>query len=136
MQANKKPEKIVEAECLTWLNLNGFSCDVIESKAVFSQKAKRYLRGQTTKGMTDIVGCDPIGRAAFIELKARGKRNNISLEQYCFLMKKIDCYAFGVVVDSSHLLQLYYENFCVFMKAGNHQDARNYLREVLPKYEV
>jgi hypothetical protein len=136
MQKSKKPEKIVEGEVMSWLNINGFSCDVIESKAVFSQKAKRYLRGQTTKGMSDIVGSDPIGRAVFIELKAKGKRTNISLEQYTFLMRKIDCYAFAVVVDNSTLLSLYYDKYCMFMKNYQHQEARNYLREVMPKYEV
>lgn len=119
---------------MNWLNLNGFSCDVIESKAVFSQKAGRYLRGQTVKGMSDVVGCDPVGRGCFVELKARGKRTNVSLDQIVFLSKKITNHAFAVVVDSADCLSFYYKNYCEFIKQSDFNGARDYLRSVLPKF--
>ena len=132
MQGSKKPEKIVEAEVMTWLNLNGFSCDVIESKAVYSKGAGRYLAGMTVAGMTDIVGVDPIGRACFIELKAKGKRNNISIAQYVFMMGKIEKYAFALVVDSASSLEHYYKKFCEHIKSGDHNEARIFLRQIMP----
>lgn len=132
--AKLKPEKLVELEVLNWLNLNGFSCDVIESKAVFSQKAGRYLRGQTVKGMSDLVGCDSIGRGVFIELKAKGKRTNVSLEQIAFLSKKITNHAFAVVVDSADCLSHYYSKYCELIKKSDFNGARDYLRSILPKF--
>lgn len=117
---------------MSWLNQNGFACDIIESKAVFSKAANRYLHGQTVPGMSDIVGVDSVGRACYIELKAKGKRNNISMAQYVFLQAKIQNHAFAVVVDSADLLAQYYKAFYSFIKAGDHNGARNYMREILP----
>jgi hypothetical protein len=136
MQKSKKPEKIVEAEVMSWLHQNGFSCNVVESKAVYSQKAGRYISGQTVAGMSDIVGVDPVGRACFIELKAKGKRNNLAMSQYVFLQAKIEKHAFGVVVDSADLLEKYYKSFCSFIKDADHNGARNYLREILPTNSI
>lgn len=133
MQKSKKPEKLVEAEVMTWLNLNGFSCNIVESKGVYSHAAGRYLQGQTDPGMSDIVGNDSIGRACFIELKAKGKRRNVSMAQYTLLSKKIDTFCFAVVVDSASLLSMYYEKYCDFIKSGDFNGSRNYLREVLPQ---
>ena len=132
MQKTKKPEKIVEAECLTWLNINGFSADIVDSTATYSKTAGRYLASMAPVGFTDIVATDPFGRACYIELKAKGKRNNVSVGQYVFMMAKIDKYAFAVVVDSASSLEYYYKAYCQYIKVSDFKGSQIYLREIMP----
>ena len=102
---NKNPERELTVKpCLAWLERHGFSCHVIESKAVFSKAAGRYLHGQTVSGMPDIVGCAPTGVAVFIEAKAPGKIRSLSDAQREFLLTKIEHRAFAVCVDSAERL--------------------------------
>lgn len=102
---NEKPEKALEKEVMLWLKQNKFTCNVVESKAVFSQKAQRYLNSQAIPGMADIVGNGPDGVAVFIELKAPGKLGTIRPAQYEFLMTKIESNCFAVCIDSVLLLE-------------------------------
>ena len=132
MQKTKKPEKIVEAEVLTWLNINGFSADVIDSKATYSSAAGRYMNSMAPVGFLDIVATDPIGRACYIELKAKGKRNNVSIGQYVFAMQKIDHFAFVVVVDSASSLEYYYKAYCEYIKIGDFKGSMAFLKSIMP----
>ena len=104
----------------------GFSCDVVESKAVYSAQAGRYLNSQAVAGFPDIVGCDALGRALFIEVKASGKRSTLKEHQRRFLIEKIDKNAFAVCVDGPDLLLKFYREW--------HQvEAKKaYLLKVLP----
>jgi hypothetical protein len=124
---NAKPEKEVEKQIMPWLEVNGFSCHVIESKAVYSAGAGRYLRGQADQGFSDIVGCDENGIAAFIELKALGKCSTLKRHQFDFLKSKIDRGAFAVCVDSAEMLNKYYN----IWSASNKRTT--YLYSLLPK---
>ena len=99
------PEKLVEKQVMNWLNDNGFSCNVIEAKAVFNVHSGRYLRGQTDAGFPDIAGCTPQGLGCFIELKAKGKRSTLKEHQRAFLVDKINKGAFSVCVDSVDCLR-------------------------------
>lgn len=109
---NGRPEKQVEKEVMAWLNQNGFYCHVVESKAVYSQAAGQYLKGQTVPGMSDIIGVTPLnGLACFIELKAKGRRSVLSSAQKHFLKSNIEMDAFAVCVDSAALLETYYAEF-------------------------
>lgn len=105
---SKKPEKLVEKDCLDWAKKNSVFLHVVESKAVFSQAAGRYLSGQVESGFPDIVGNNMSGQVMWIELKAKGKRSTLSPVQYLFLTEKIKQGCFAVVVDSADLLHEYY----------------------------
>lgn len=108
---NAKPEEEVKRVVMAWLKEHGFSCHVVEAKAVYSKRAGRYVSSQTTPGFSDIVGACPNGLAAFIELKAPGKRSTLREGQRAFLVEKIDKGAFAVCVDSVECLATVWEAF-------------------------
>lgn len=101
----------LRSACMKWLDQNGFSCHVVESKAVYSHSAGRYLGGQTSVGFSDIVGVTPNGIAAFIEVKAPGRLSTAKPHQIAFLLSKAKLGAFAVVVDSVDLLERVYQEF-------------------------
>ena len=130
---NKKPEKQTEKDVKAWLRRQGFDFNVIESKAVYSQAAGRYMNGQTDPGVSDIIGNDKEGHAMFIELKAKGKRYNVSPVQYMFLMKKIKMNCFAVCVDSDVSLNEQYAAWVVRKQQRDINGARQYLESMLPR---
>jgi len=126
-----KPEKLVETDVMCWLKSNGFSCHVVESKAVYSKAAGRYLRGMAARGFLDIVGNDKLGAACFIELKAKGKRSTLRPAQHEFIIDKICTNAFAVVVDSAELLSSYYEKWN-HLRFKDSAMAQEYLQSIIP----
>jgi hypothetical protein len=106
---NKSPEKtIVEKEVQAYCDNMNWLVSVVDSKAVFSEKTGRYLRGMAEAGFPDMVGCDEYGNFVAIELKARGKLSTIKPKQVEYLRKAKEKGAFAVCVDSAELLhQLY-----------------------------
>lgn len=100
-----RPEKLVEKAVMQWLKDNDFSCHVVEAKAVYNKEAGTYLSGQAEKGMSDIVGCTPDGRACFIELKAKDQRCRLKDHQREFLMQKISRGSFATCVDSVEYIE-------------------------------
>ena len=133
---NQSPEKDTEKEVMTWLRNSGFDCNVIESKAVFSQAAGRYLSGQTDPGVSDVLGNDKNGRACYIELKARGKKSTASYGQLEFLERKIKMGCFGVVVDSAKMLETNYKTYLFKMSNEGKYEAREYLLTQLPNKKM
>lgn len=132
MSKNIKPEKLVEIQVYSWCLLNKFWIHVVESKATYSKNAKRYLRGNAPEGFPDMNGITPCLRPCYIELKAIGKRSNVSFEQTVFLLNAIAREAFAVVVDSPECLSDFYSgwrNTPDDMKAG-------YLFSQLPKKHI
>jgi hypothetical protein len=125
---NKSPEKDVEREVMAWLIAHSFSCNVVESKAVFSTAANRYVRGQAVQGFSDIVGCDNAGRAVFIELKAAGRRNTLRPAQFVFLEEKIKHGAFAVCTDSVDFLSMAYDHW---IKVSD-ENKKTFLLSLLP----
>lgn len=125
---NKKPEKEVEREVLNWCRLAGWSVDVVESKAVWSRSAKRFLKGQTRAGFADIVGITDDGLFVAIELKAPGRRGTIRQSQYDYLSGIICKNGFAVVVDSAELLQTYSAKF----QSLQGEKRKGYLLSILP----
>lgn len=91
---NKKPEKETEKKVLNWCKKIGIDIHVIESKAVYSKKAGRYLKSQTSESLPDLIG-NYEGIAVFIELKAYQRRRALKDHQRDFLIRKIkqDCFA-------------------------------------------
>lgn len=109
---NSKPEKLVVSECMKWFNEFGFSMTVVESKAVYSASAGRYLSGQAAAGFPDSVGCTPFGVGCFVEFKAKGKVATLRDGQREFLKEKILKGCFACVVDSMTMLQGIYCQWC------------------------
>ena len=123
---NEKPEKQVEKLILAWCKNNNWSIEVVESKAVYSANAGRYLSGQAKKGFADLVGSTDQGQAVAIELKAPGKLSTIRPDQYLFLMEKIKANNFAVCVDSIEKLEKLWSEY---LKAT---DRKAYLVNNLP----
>jgi hypothetical protein len=123
---NKKPEEEVEKQVLQWAKMQRIYLHIVESKAVFSQGAGSYLRGQTEPGFPDLVGNDSNGRVLYVELKAFGRRANLSELQYEFLKNKISQGCFAVCVDSSEILNDFYYSW------SNSKNPQAYLLSVLP----
>lgn len=130
---NNKPEHEVKKAVMSWLVAHDFSCDVVESKAVYSEKADRYIRGQATAGFSDIVGvCPCFGVACYIELKAPGRRSTLRGHQKDFLVEKIQRQAFACVTDSiEHLEEIYFKWQAMFIR-GDYMGAKNLLLKNLP----
>ena len=130
---NKKPEKITETNCMRWLNDFGFSCHVVESKAVFSVASGGYKSGQTIPGFADIAGCTPDGWGCFIELKAKGRRSNLSDAQREFLKEKILKGCFACVVDCEGRLR---ETYMKWRSYHDKEDRITFLMNDLPKKRI
>lgn len=119
---NGRPEKEVERDCMEWLKEHGFSCHVVESKAVYSHKAGRYIKGQTDEGFADCVGVyGATGTAVFIEFKAPGRVSTLRPAQKHFLRTKIDHNAFAVVIDSVEKLEQIWNEYLVKRASLSHQ---------------
>lgn len=119
---NGKPEKEVSLACMAWLKANGFSCNVVESKAVYSEASGRYMSGQTDPGFSDCVGVHVSSVAVFIEFKAKGRLSTLRPAQKAFLRDKIKHNAFACVVDSVEMLA---ETWRLFSLARLGQDTRS-----------
>lgn len=125
-RTNKKPEKLVEKDVLEWAKQNSVFVHVVESKAVWSMEAGRYVEGQAEAGYPDLSGNNNYGQSVWIELKAKDRRHNLSPAQYKFLSDKIEQGCFAVVVDSSSRLNDYYYTW---LKSKN---QKGYLVSILP----
>lgn len=123
---NTAPEKETVKLILKACDSMGFSCHVVESKAVYSQAAGRYLNSQANPGFPDIVGCDQLGRALWIEVKAPGRRSTLKEHQRQFLISKIDLNCFAVCVDGPDQLLKFYREWI------QAETKKAYLLKVLP----
>jgi hypothetical protein len=126
---NQKPEADLKKLVMAWLKSNRFLCNAVESKAVYSHSAGRYISGQTDAGFSDIVGTSPFGQAVFIELKAPGRRGTLKEHQREFLLDRISCGAFAVCIDSVEDLAKVWDEW---HKASDRSFAKNLLANHLP----
>lgn len=126
-----KPEKALEKLICRWLRLNGFICNVVESRAVYNPKANRYINGQTHSGFSDIVGSDKNGISVYIELKAPGRLRDLKPHQYDFLLARLESNCFAVCVDSVEMLSEIYGKWCDLKE--DYASKRAYLKQVLRK---
>lgn len=133
---NEKPEiELTQKPCMIWFKANGFSMDVIESKAVFNYEAGRYVSGQTAPGVSDSFGCTPCGFGCFVEFKAPGKRATLKKHQREWLLDKIKRGAFAVCVDSVECLEKVWNEYSHARKM-NFQLGINVLLRHLPHATV
>jgi hypothetical protein len=126
---NEKPEKEVEKSVLAWCKQNGLFVSVVESKAVFSQGANRFLKGQAQSGFPDLVVLIAAGLFVAIELKAKGRRSSVRVNQYNFLKQVIQNQGFAAVVDCQEYLETLYFGF---LKEADQSNRKNYLMSCLP----
>lgn len=106
-----KPEKQIEQIVLLKAPLDGWWLHIYDSKAIYSKAIKRYIRSKLPIGHSDLAGITPCGRPAYIELKAAGKRYNLSEDQYLFLTTAIKRGAFAVCVESYDQLLVFYNSW-------------------------
>lgn len=121
--------------CWKWLEANGFSMSIVESRAVYNAEAGRFVDGQAEAGFPDSVGCCPDGTGAFVEFKAPGKRSTVRPGQYEFLKAKLELGCFAVVADSVESLANQWREYS-HLRAMNRQLAINFLRRQLPEPRV
>lgn len=126
---NERPEKEVEKAVLRHLRANGYFVEVVESKAVFSQSAGRFLQGQARAGFVDVVGCNPQGQFVALELKAQGRLSSLRPEQREFLVNAISRGGFGCAVDSVERLEMVLQSY----KSNPRPET---LMDLLPKKRV
>jgi hypothetical protein len=123
---NAKPEKETEKQVLAWCKSQGWSVSIVESKAVFSPRAGRFVHGQAKAGFADIVGLTDQGVFVAIELKAKGRRSTLREAQRRYLVDVIGKHGFAVCVDSQENLSKTY------LRWIEHPDKQLYLLSCLP----
>lgn len=105
---NKKPEKELEKQMLPFLKSLGIFAWVVDSSAVYSASAGRYLYSQADVGCPDIIGVNHLGLFVAIELKSPGRRSSLKEHQRDFLTRLIQHNSFACCSDSvSHFSSLY-----------------------------
>ena len=62
---NNSPELSVQKDVIAWGRAHGWSLDVVEAKATFSEKQGRYISNAVAAGFSDITGCDDTGHSVF-----------------------------------------------------------------------
>ena len=124
---NKNPEGEFVLVLKKHLESQGFSIDVVEAKAVFSEESQRYTNGKTRPGFPDMVGNSPSGISVWIEVKAPGRRNTVRPDQHEFLIGKIATNCFAIVCDSTEYFDRAWNEY-----RASHNKKALLLRE-LPK---
>ncbi len=137
-RTNQKPEFQFRYHiAVPWFRVNGFDVDVVESKAVYSHAAGRFLEGQAEAGFSDIVGVTSyFGVGVWCELKAPGKRSTLKPHQRDFLLSKINKYAFALCADSIHGpngIETVYKEWMRLRQTGMLMQSKTYLIGQLPK---
>jgi len=102
---NGKPEEKVVKEILAYFRGLGFSLNVVEAKASFSETAQAYRSSTVKAGFADLVGNSPMGLATYIEVKSKGRRSTLREDQRIFLIDKIKTNSFAICADSVQYCQ-------------------------------
>lgn len=127
---NQKPEEVfIHNLLMPWLEANGFSCNVVESKSSYSKDRQRYISQNAKPGISDIFGNYKNGLATFIEAKAPTCRNTLRDNQREFLICKINSGAFAVCTDSIEYIDKVWTHF----KTLPFESRIEYLLSELPK---
>lgn len=105
-----KPEKIIEQQVKAWAAQNKITIYVFDAKMIKTTAGMQKNTGIQT-GTPDLLGYDQDGRFIAIELKAPGKRNSTTLDQYLFLVRAIESGCFACVCDDVQELEIMYHQF-------------------------
>ncbi len=95
---NSSPERAVGKQIDDYCKLH--SIFLREIKSTGTIRNGKWTRSAMGKGISDRIGCIyPSGRFIAIELKAPGKKNTVTLDQYDFLRRVILTGGIGVLAD-------------------------------------
>jgi len=125
----KTPEKDVQKSVLDWARENKVHLHVIEA-STWNGRTRTFGDSKASAGFPDLVGNTEQGLVCYIELKAKGRRSNLSDKQRVFLEAKIAQSCFAVVVDSRTRLEQYWKGF---WSLKSPEERQSYLLETLPK---
>lgn len=133
----KKPEKLVQNDCLEWMRNKGWQVEIYEAKATFDPRIGKYRQQSMKAGTCDCMGITPDGHSVAIEFKAKDRRNTFNkpsnFRQREFILGRINFGAFAVVVENSNQLETFYNNWISILEEKGQAHAKNYLLDQLPK---
>ena len=131
---NKKPEKEVEYQCVKWMKLQGWDIDIYEAKNTRDAKGNFHASNMPA-GVVDCMGITSHGEPVYVEFKAPGSRSTINqnFRQLQFLLRKINRFGFGCVVDSENRLAVTYKTWRHIHLNEGRFAARDFLLEQMPK---
>ena len=114
---------------LKWMRTHGFSVEIYEAKGGYDST---YGVVAMKAGTSDCIGNDCMGRACYVEFKAKGCLSTVRPSQYKFLLRKINSGAFAVVTDCSNNLSSVYNIWAGLYDYGKFERAKEYLLSILP----
>lgn len=128
VRKNNKPEKEVESLVLQWCKKHDWDISVYEA-STYDPVSRQKHTSKMEVGHSDLGGITPTGLACYIELKAKGRLNNLSENQKLFLERKIARNSFAIVTDSVERLELLWHSFSGIHKL---ESRRAFLTNALP----
>lgn len=131
-RSHGNPEKKTEKEILEYCRAKGWDLTVIEAKATYNEKTRRYTGSSVVPGFPDCVGNMSTGLAVYIEFKAKNRRSTIRDNQREFLVRKIKTGAFGICSDSVRHFDRIYTRWIVLRRVSL-EESITYLLSELPK---
>lgn len=131
---HSRPEKLVEKACLEWMRNQGWSIQIIESKATYNPKG--FWTNQAAKaGTADCLGTTNEGISVAVEFKAKGKLKTFNKEtnkrQIDYIIEKINHGAFATVTDSVDRLKEIYDEWYKIRRIS-FDESKKYLKKMLP----
>lgn len=134
---NDKPEKEVEKACLVWMRERGWSVQIYESKATYSEAAGRFISQNMKAGTADCMGNMASGIGVIVEFKAPKKLSTFARpanhRQQEFMKEKIASGCFAVVTDSVARLYTIHLQWTGLRGLGLIDESKDYLLRTLPK---
>jgi hypothetical protein len=79
------------------------------------------------------MGITPNGQPVYVEFKAPNRRSTLRPKQREFLLSKIRCYGFAVVVDSVNRLRNFFHQWEKEISMGGKDAGREFLVLALPQ---
>lgn len=120
----QSPEKLVEQQIMEWCAHNDFDVTVVDSARHHGERQK-----VGENGFPDLVGnVGPL--SVWIELKSPDNKNNLSINQYNFLLRKISAGCFAVCVSSSDDLAYFWRSY---RASEGDLEKLKFLKTVLPQ---
>lgn len=129
-RSNQKPEAQLRSDILLELKKKGFLILYVESQAVFSQSAGRFVQSHLASGTSDLIGIDHEGHFLALELKAPGRISTLKDHQRDFLHSVIDRNGFACCIDS---IDSFFSLYNSWLKLSSKTERIELLKNALPK---
>lgn len=128
---NSKPEQLVVNAILDWAKSKHMDLQVVESKAIYSVSAGRYLHSMTSESMPDLIG-NFNELSVWIEVKAAGRIKTLKEHQRAFLARKASAGCFACVADSVEMVNYHFSTFNKLSREEGITYLMNYLEPKNP----